>query len=131
MRQSDMERLLRSGGAVPDGQIFGASTRSTAHVQLGRVKRKIERESGNTIERLQCYRLEQCTLPTGLEHSPVLSRLATTLLGSTALSKEQLMEQVWPYGGSDTDLWNGIHRLRDDWGLNVVSTGYHQVGIKT
>jgi hypothetical protein len=129
-RQSDIEKTLRSGEAVPDGEIFGDSTRSTPHVQLNRIKKKFETEGDNTVVRLQCYRLDQCRLPAGLKRSPVLYRFATTLKNSTALSKDQLAERVWPYGAGDTDVWNAVDRLRDDWSLNVVSTGYRQMVIK-
>ena len=131
--QSDIEKILRSDTAVPDEKIFGSSTCSTPHVQLSRFKKKLERESKNTVARLQCYRLPLCKLPAGLERSPVLFRLATVLNGSTALSKDQLGEQVWSDadGWSDNDVWNGIDRLRDDWSLNIESTGYHQITVKT
>jgi hypothetical protein len=131
--QSDMEKILRSDGTVPDERLFGDSTRSTPHVQFGRVKKKFERE-GNTVVRLQCYRLPPCELPTGLRGSPVLWRLAAELNGSTARSIEQLGDRVWgssPNGWLDNNVENGIHQLRHDGGLNVVSTGYHQLMINT
>jgi hypothetical protein len=131
VRQSDIAKILQSDGAVPDGQIFDGSTTSTPAVQLSRLKKKFEREGENTIARLQCYRLDQCELPAGLERSPVLFRFATVLNGSTALSKDRLAEQVWPSGASDNDVWNAVDRLRDDWDLNVVSTGYRQIRVKT
>jgi biotin operon repressor len=128
MRQRDIDGILRSGEAVPGGQVFAGSTTSTRAVQLSRVKKRIERE-GNTVRRVQCYRLPQCELPAGLERSPVLFQLASALAGSTALSVDQLAERVWSHGASDNDVWNAVDRLRD-WGLNVVSTGYYRMMIK-
>jgi hypothetical protein len=130
VRQSDIEKVLESGEPVPDEQIFGSSTRSTPHVQLARAKKKFEREGNNTVVRLQCYRLPQCELPEGLEDSPVLYQFATVLNDSTALSKNQLAERVWPYAG-DTDVWNAVYRLCNGWDLGVISTGYHQKTVKT
>jgi hypothetical protein len=131
--KGDIERILKSGGAVPDEQIFGDSTRNTAHAQLSRVKKKIETEGSYTVKRLQCYRLDRCELPAGLERFPVLYEFAAALNGSTALSKDQIAGQVWQcgdYGGGDTDVWNVVYRLRSDWRLNVISTGYHQLEVR-
>jgi hypothetical protein len=135
MRQAEIERILDAGEPVPDGEIFGSSTKSTRGVQLSRVKAKYEREGPYTVSRLQCYRLPRRELPAGLERCPVLFSLASALNGSTALSKDQLASpgRIWGNdGASDSAVWNGVDRLRDPpWSLNVVSTGYRQKGIKT
>lgn len=133
MRQSEMLGILRSDGAVPDEQLFGASTCSTPHVQLTRLKKKLEREGNNTVVRLQCYRLPPCKLPEGLNRCPVLFQFATALNGSTALSIDQIGERVWsgPNGCSDYDVTNAVDRCRDDWDLNIISTGYHQITVRT
>jgi hypothetical protein len=125
-RQSDFTAILLSEGTVPGGWLFGDSTKST--VQLTRAKKKFERETGNTFEGVQCYRLPKCELPAGLECAPKLYELAVALNGSTAQSKDRLIERAWPYGGSDTSFWNGISRLRDHpWNLPIESTLYYTV----
>jgi hypothetical protein len=132
--QGDIEKILRAGGAVPDEQIFGDSTRNTARAQLSRVKKKIEMEGDYTVTRLQCYRLEPCKLPAGLKKSfPVLYEFANTLNGSTALSMDQIARRVWQCGdrgGGDGDVWDGVCRLRRDWELDIISTGFHQLVVK-
>jgi biotin operon repressor len=130
VRQSDIWKILLSGEPVPDGEIFEGSTCSAPAVKLSRLKKKLEREGEHTIKRIQCYRLPQCELAAGLEHSPVLIQCATVLNGSTALSKDQLAAQVWNYAASENDIWDAIYRLRDDWGLPVVSTGYRQMTVQ-
>ena len=130
MRQSDIEKILRSDTAVPDEKIFGSSTRSTAHVQLSRFKKKLEKD-GNTVVHLQCYRLPQCELPEGLKSAaPILFGLATKLNGSTALSIDQLAKEIWCHRGSENDVTNAIYRLRHDWGVYPKSTGYHAITVK-
>jgi hypothetical protein len=131
MRQSDMKRILQSDTAVPDEKIFGASTTSTPHVQLSRLKKEFERE-GNTIVRLQCYRQPLCELPEELKRAPVLFGFATVLNGSTAQSIDQLAARVWgSNGASNDDVTTAVDRLRDVYGLNIVSTGYHAVRVET
>ena len=102
MRQSDFTTILLSEGTVPGGWLFGDSTKSMPHVQFTRARKKFERETGNTFEGLQCYRLPKCELSAGLECLPKLYELAVALNGSTAQSKDRLIERAWPYGGSDT-----------------------------
>jgi hypothetical protein len=133
MRQQDMERLLRSDdGAVPDHLLFEGSTTSTPAVKLSRLKKKFEREGNHTIVGVQCYRLDRRELPESLKGAPVLYAAATTLNESTALSKDQLATKVWgARGGSENDVWNVVHCLRDDWDLPILSTGYHQMVVKT
>jgi hypothetical protein len=134
MRQSEIEKILKSGEAVPGGTIFNdGSTKSTRAVQLSRVTEKIERETEYTVERIQCYRLPRSKLPKGLKGSPVLWQLATEINGSTARSVDQLGERVWGSslnGWSESNVENGIYQLRHDWGLNVKSTGYYGTKIK-
>jgi hypothetical protein len=72
--------------------------------------------------------MPKCELPVGLECLPKLYELAVALNGSTAQSKDRLIERAWPYGGSDTSFWNGISRLRHHpWNLPIESTLYYTV----
>jgi hypothetical protein len=133
MRQSGFTTILRSDSAVPGSQLFGDSTKSTPHVQLSREKKKIERESENTYGRVQCYRLDPVPVPEGLEKCPALYPLFTALNGSTAQSRDQLLEKAWGSGGTINDVTNGIYRLRHNWGLSahLHSTGYYEEKINS
>jgi hypothetical protein len=132
-RQSDFTTIFRSDGPVPGVRLFGDSTKSTPHVQFSRAKKKFESEGDQTYGRVPCYRLDPVPVPEGLEKSPVLYRLFTTLNGSTAQSVDQLLEKVWNYGGSNNDVHNGVSRLRHDWGLSahLHSTGYYETKINS
>jgi hypothetical protein len=133
MRQSDIERILDPGEPVPDGEIFGNSTKSTPRVKLGRVKAKYERGGPYTVDRLQCYAL-RCELPAELERRcPVLFKFASALNSSTSLSVDQLASstKIWPDAVGDSSVWNAVSRLEDPpWNLNIVSTGYRQKRLK-
>jgi hypothetical protein len=129
MSQWKIEHLLRSDDAVPDGEIFEGSTTSTPAVKLNRLRKKFAREGNNTIKHIQCYRLDWGPLPEGLKDKPVLYRFATTLIGSTAQSIDQLSENVWG-APAVSNVTNAVSQLRHEpWNLNIVSTGYH--GIRT
>jgi hypothetical protein len=117
---------------VPGSQLFGDSTKSTPHVQYGRAKKKFENEGDQTYGRVPCYRLDPVPVPEGLEKSPVSYRLFTTLNGSTAQSIDQLLEKVWNYDGSNSDVTSGIYRLRHNFGLSahLHSTGYYGIKVR-
>jgi hypothetical protein len=133
MRQEDMKRLLWPGLPIPEGQLFEGSTKSTPAVKLNRLKKELERKTDYTLVRRQCYWLPQCELPEGLKNSsPVLYAFATAINGSTAQSIDQLSARVWgAHGATENNVQNDVYRLRHDYGLNVVSTGYRQMIVNT
>ena len=133
MRQEDMKRLLWPGLPIPEGQLFEGSTKSTPAVKLNRLKKELERKTDYTLVRRQCYWLPQCELPEGLKNSsPVLYAFATAINGSTAQSIDQLLEKVWNYDGSNSDVTSGIYRLRHNFGLSahLHSTGYYGIKVR-
>jgi hypothetical protein len=129
MRTLEIERLLRDDydRTVPDSQISEGSTKSTPAVKLAKLRKKL-RENGERLPHIQGYWLDQCSLPEGLKGSPKLYQSATVLMGSTALSADQLGEKVWGRPAK-SNVENAVSRLIHDWDVPIVKISFH--GIRT